>query len=138
MGTAASFLAPEAESPLALLRALAFWDGARAASPEERRALRYAAATAHRGDAPRPRAVYLALGAALAGEGEGDVEVWLDALSSTWARAGTMRAYAWARAEAARFRGDAEAASQWTTRYRTLSALAAAPEDAEIASVMGI
>jgi len=138
MGTAASFLAPEAESPLALQRALAFWDGARTASPEDRRAFRYAAATAHRGDAPRARSVYLAIGGTLLTEGEGDVEVWLDAFSATWARSGTMRAYAWARAEAARFRGDAQAASQWTARYRALSAIATTPADAEIASVLGI
>jgi hypothetical protein len=138
MATPSSWLAPDAESPLALDRALAFWDAARGAPPDQRRAIRYAAATAHRGDAPRARSAYLALGAQLLADGEGEVEVWLDAFSATAARAVTMRAYTWSRAEAARFRGDTEAASQWTRRYRTLVALAANPEDAEIAAVLGI
>ena len=129
---------PPPRAPPALAQALAFWDAARAAPPEERRALRYAAATAHRGDAPRARTAYLALAADLLHEGEGDVEVWLDAFSATAARELTLRAYAWARAEAARFRGDDDAASRWSLRYRTLARLAAAPGDAELAEALDL
>ncbi len=138
VATTASWLSPGAESSMAVAQALAFWDAARAAPPEERRAVRYAAASAHRGDAPRARSAYLALAAELLPEGEGDVEVWLDAFSATSARKITMRAYAWARAEAARFRGDTEAASQWTRRYRALVALASGPDDAELSAALGI
>jgi hypothetical protein len=138
IGTSASWLAPGAESATALMQALAFWDTALLAPPEEKRALRYVAATAHRGEAPRSLGVYLALAAGLLPPGEGDVEVWLDAFSATSARRGTMRAYMWARAQAARFRGDAESAARWTERYRSLVRVASPPENAEIAAVLGI
>jgi hypothetical protein len=138
MGTVASWLTPEAESPIALARALAAWESARRATSEEKRALRYAAFTDHRGDAPRALAPYLALAAELVPPGEGDVEIWLDAFSTTVARRTTMRAYTWARAEAARFRGDAEAAARWSNSYRTLARLASSPDDAELAAALGI
>jgi hypothetical protein len=145
IATPASWLAPSSEgwtgdagAPAAILRARAFWEAALTAPPEQRRAIRYAAARAHRGDAPRASSVYLALAADLLHEDEGDVEVWLDAFSATWSRRGTLRAYAWARAEAARFRGDAEAASQWTRRYRTLVSMAAVEDGAELAAALGI
>jgi hypothetical protein len=138
IATAQSWLGPGAESPGAVAQALALWDAARKASPPERRAIRYAAASAHRGEEPQARTAYLALAAELLPEGEGDVEVWLDAFSATSARRLTLRAYAWTRAEAARFRGDAEAASQWTRRYRALVQMAAAPDDAELTAALGI
>lgn len=138
IATSASWLGPGAESPAALDRALGAWAAARQASPEDKRALRYAAATRHRGDAPRALAPYLAIAAELLPRGEGDVEVWLDAFSSTVARRSTLRAYAWSRAEAARFRGDAEAAARWSKVYATLVQLAAAPGDAELAASLGI
>ena len=138
IATPSSWLAPAAESPAALARALGFWDAARRASPEERRAIRYAAFTAHRGDAPRAFPAYLALAGELLHPDEGDVEVWLDAFAATSSRRLTLRAYAWARAEAARFRGDAAAAARWAGRYHALAALAAGPGNAELAAVLGI
>jgi hypothetical protein len=138
IATPSSWLAPPAESPDALARALGFWDEARRAPADVRRAIRYAAATAHRGDAPRALAAYLTVAGQLLGPDEGDVEVWLDAFSATAARKVTMRAYAWARCEAARFRGDADAAGRWAARYRTLAQLAAVPEDAELTAALGI
>ncbi len=138
IATPASWLAPGAESPTALARALGFWDAARRASPEERRAIRYAAFTSHRGDAPRAFPVYLALAAELLHPDEGDVEVWLDAFAATSSRRISLRAYAWSRAEAARFRGDAAAAARWSARYHALVTLAAGPDDAELAAMIGI
>ncbi len=130
--------AGEATSPLVLGRALGFWDAARRASPEEKRALRYAVFADHRGDSPRAGSAYLALAAELLPAGEGDVEVWLDAFDATAARGRTLRAQAWTRAEAARFRGDAASASRWDERYRTLARLAATPDDAELCAALGI
>jgi hypothetical protein len=138
VATASSWLAAGAESPAAVAQALGFWEAARRAPPAERRAIRHAAAAAHRGEQPEARTAYLALAAELLPPGEGDVEVWLDAFSATAARRLTLRAYAWARAEAARFRGDAEAAAEWTRRHRALVQMAAAPDDAELTAALGI
>jgi hypothetical protein len=138
MATPSSWLGADAESRDALLRTLAFWDGARRAPAEDRRAMRYAALVQHRGDAPRARAPYLFLAGALLGEGEGDVEVWLDAFAATDSRAVGLRAYAWARAEAARFRGDGAAARKWSATYQALVKLAGGAENAELAGVMGL
>jgi hypothetical protein len=137
VGTAAAWLAPEAEGT-ALARALEFWEAARQAPPEALRALRYAAFRAHRGDAPRAPLPYLALGAGLLPPGEGDVEVWLDAFAATWSRRLSMRAYAWSRAEAARFRGDREAAGRWDARRRVLVYLATTKGNAELSAGLGI
>jgi hypothetical protein len=124
--------------PVALARALGFWDAARRAPPEERRADRYAAFTRHAGDAPRAFPAYLAVAAELLQPGEGDVEVWLDAFAATSSRKLTLRAYAWARGEAARFRGDATAAARWAERYGALVKKAAGPGAAELAAALGI
>jgi hypothetical protein len=137
-GTAASWLLPEAEGPALLDRALGFWDAARRASPDERRAIRYASIVGHRGDAPRARVAHLALAGELVAAGEGDVEVWLDALTATDTRRGTLRSYAWTRAEAARWRGDAASAARWDERRRALVKLAAQPDHAELAGALGI
>jgi hypothetical protein len=136
--TPGSWLEPAAEGPDALARALAAWASARAASPEDRRALRYAAFRHHAGDAPGALAPYLLLGGELLPPGDGDVEVWLDAFAVTTSRGITLRAYAWARAEAARFRGDTAAAARWSERYRALVTLAAPAENAELAAALGI
>ena len=138
MATPATWLAPEAESREALSQTLAFWDGARRAPPEERRATRYAAVVQHVGDAPRARAPYWVLAGALLGAGEGQVEVWLDAFSATDGRGMGMRGYAWTRAEAARWRGDEAAAQRWAATYQALVKLARGAGDAELAAVMGL
>lgn len=121
----------------ALSVALARWDAARAAPPDERRALRYAALQ-RRGDAPPALIAYLSVGAELLGPGEGDVEAWLDALLAFDARRFSYRQHAFARAEAARWRGDAEAAALWRGRYEALRVLATDPRRAEIARYLGI
>lgn len=138
MATPMTWLAPEAEGREPLQQALAFWDGARRAPGEERRAMRYAAVVHHAGDAPRARAPYLRLASALLGAGEGDPEVWLDAFSATDSRALGMRAYAWVRMETARFRGDAVAAKRWSATHDALRTLAGPPEDAALAAALGL
>jgi hypothetical protein len=136
-GRASSWLVPEAEAATPLGRALAFWDAAVAASPEQRRALRYAALD-HRGDAPLATAAYYAVAAQLLKPSEGDVEIWLDVFSATDARRLPLRSYAWIRAESARFRGDPASAARWTGRLRALTALIADPARAELARYLGL
>ncbi len=136
-GRPTSWLLPEAEAAMPLGRALAFWDAAAAASPEQRRALRYAA-LGHRGDAPLATAAYYAVAAELLKPSEGDVEIWLDVFGSMDARRLPLRSYAWIRAEAARFRGDPASAARWTTRLHALTALTADPGRAEIARYLGL
>jgi hypothetical protein len=138
MATPTSWLDAPAESPDALARALSHWAAARRASPEDRRAVRYAAFARHAGEAPRSWAPYLLLAGDLLAPGEGDVEVWLDAFSATASRSIPMRAYAWARMEAARMRGDAAAAAAWKKRYDALCALASPADNMEMAAALGI
>lgn len=138
MDAPGAWLDPAAEGPAPLAQALDFWAAARAASGEERRALRYAILRRHAGDTARARAPYLLLAGELLPAGDGDVEIWLDAFSATAARGTTMRAHAWARAEAARMRGDAPAAAAWSKRYRVLVDLAGPDENAEIAAALGL
>ncbi|WP_437680592.1 hypothetical protein [Sorangium sp. So ce131] len=120
----------------ALARALAAWSAARDAPPAERRALRYAALR-RRGDAPRALVPYAALAAQLLG-GDGDAEVWLDAFLALDAMRFSLRHTTFARAEAARWRGDAESAAAWQRRYEALRAVASDPTRAEIAWYLGI
>ena len=136
-GRPTSWLLPEAEAAAPLGRALAFWDAAAAAPPEQRCALRYAALD-HRGDAPLATAAYYAVAADLLKPSEGDVEIWLDVFGSMDARRLPLRSYAWIRAEAARYRGDPASAARWTTRLHALAALTADPERAEIARYLGL
>ena len=136
-GRPTSWLVPEAEAATPLGRALAFWSAATAASPEQRRALRYAAID-HRGDAPLAAAAYYAVAAELLKPEEGDVEVWLDVFTATDARRLPLRSYAWIRAESARYRGDAASATRWTTRLRAITAVTADPTRAEIARYLGL
>lgn len=138
MGTPAAWLDAAAEGPGAFADALAFWDAATRAPADQRRAARYLLVDRHAGDVPRARVMQLHLASALLAPGEGDVEVWLDAFGAVSSRGTTMRAYAWARAEAARLRGDGSAAARWTARYAALVKLAAPAEDAEIAAALGI
>ena len=119
----------------ALDRALEGWRAALAAPPEVRRALRYAVLQ-RRGDAPLDAfAAYLTLGGELA-RGEADVEIWLDAFGVFDARRTSLRAYAWARAQAARWRGDADAAARWEARVRALAKAAADPKHGELAAIL--
>lgn len=136
-GRASSWLVPEAEAATPLGHALAFWNAARAASPEQRRAFRYAALD-HRGDAPLATAAYYAVAAELLTPSEGDVEIWLDVFSATDARRLPLRSYAWIRAESARYRGDPASAARWTVRLRALTAITADPARAEIARYLGL
>jgi hypothetical protein len=121
----------------ALSRALATWSAARDAPPPARRALRYAALR-RRGDAPPALVPYAALSAQLLGDGEGDPEVWLDAFLALDASRFALRRYAFARAEAARWRGDEGSAAAWQRRYDALRAVASDPDRAEIARYLGI
>ncbi|WP_437959721.1 hypothetical protein WME76_08775 [Sorangium sp. So ce119] len=121
----------------ALSRALAAWSAARDAPPTTRRALRYAALR-RRGDAPPALVPYAALAAQLLGDGEGDVEVWLDALLAIDAARFSLRHYTFARAEAARWRGDDSSAAAWQRRHDALRAVAADPTRAEIARYLGL
>jgi hypothetical protein len=138
LATPSSWLEAPAESMDAFASALAFWDAARRAPGPERRALRYAVVEPHAGDAPPALAVHLAIAAELLAPDEGDVEVWLDAVGATSGHGVPMRGYAFARMEAARFRGDDAAAARWSSRYRALVKLAAPAEDAELCAVLGI
>ena len=127
---------------------LARWEGALGASAEERRALRFAALR-RRGDAPPWLWAYLVVGgellevAARGGEGrapagEGDAEIWRDALLALDARRFSLREMAFARARAARSRGDVESAAVWQQRFEALRAVAADPARAEIARFLGL
>ncbi|XXX80534.1 hypothetical protein WMF30_17375 [Sorangium sp. So ce134] len=121
----------------AFARALAAWSAARDAPPPTRRALRYAALR-RRGDAPPALVPYAALAAQLLGEGEGDAEVWLDAFLALDAPRFSLRHTAFARAEAARWRGDEGSAAAWQRRYEALRAVASDPARAEIARHLGL
>lgn len=105
-------------------RALAPWVGLAEAGPELRRAGRWAAMRS-RGDAPPWLALHAHLASRLLQPTEGDVEVWLDALLALDERRFSLRSYAFARAEAARMRGDMATAATWDGRFRTLCKLAA-------------
>jgi hypothetical protein len=56
-----------------------------------------------------------------------EVEPWLDAFYALDAQGTSLRAYCWARGQAARWRGDGAAASLWLERYRALERLANDP-----------
>lgn len=105
-------------------QALAPWVSFAAADPPMRRASRWAAMRM-RGDAPPWLAVHLLLASRLLDSAEGDLEIWLDALLALDQRRFSLRSYAFARAEAARMRGDMTAATTWDERFRKLCKLAA-------------
>lgn len=103
---------------------LAPWIGLSEADPNIRRAGRWAAIKS-RGDAPPWLSVHLLLASRLLKADEGDMEVFFDALIALDQRRYSLRAYAFARAEAARMRGDMATAAKWDERFRTLCKLAA-------------
>lgn len=130
-------LKPESIDPTRLSLALVRWDAARRAPSEEQRALRYAA-MAHRGDIPFAYPAYLVIAGELLRDGDGDRETWLDAITDFDPDMMTFRAYAFARAQAARWRGDAKAADLWWGRYVTLREIVSDPANAELARFVGI
>lgn len=103
---------------------LAPWIGLSGADANTRRAGRWAAIKS-RGDAPPWLSVHLLLASRLLKPEEGDMEVWLDALLALDQRRYSLRSQAFARAEAARMRGDMTTAAKWDERFRTLCKLAA-------------
>lgn len=103
---------------------LAPWTGLSTADANMRRAGRWAAIKS-RGDAPPWLSVHLLLASRLLHKDEGDMEVWFDALLALDQRRYSLRSYAFARAEAARMRGDMATAAKWDERFRTLCKLAA-------------
>lgn len=124
-------------------RALDDWERALHASEAERRAFRYALLE-RRGDAPPMLVPYLFAASRLLESDAGDrasgaaVETWLDALIAHDLGAFTLREHAWSRAEAARWRGDAEDAKRWDDRLRVLRRLAADPMTTEIAAFLNL
>lgn len=115
---------------------LGVWSAARAAGDAEKRAYRYAFLR-HRGDMPDALVPYLAVAGEIAGDG-GDPEIWLDAVMATDAPRFSMRAYAWARAQAARARGDRKLFAEWMQRLTALSKIAGDADRADLARFLGI
>jgi hypothetical protein len=126
---------PDAPSGSALRETLQAWSQAMTSSPDERRAFRYGALN-QRGDAPNARPAYLAMTARTLPAAEGDTEVWLDAFDAIDARRVSLRARAFSRAEAARWRGDAASAATWRARFKALTVLALDPTHAELAAFL--
>jgi hypothetical protein len=105
-------------------RALAPWVSLATADPTLRRAGRWAALRS-RGDVPPWLSVHAFLASRLVEPSDGEPEVWLDALLAFDQRRFSLRSYAFARAEAARMRGDTATAAIWDGRFRTLCKVAA-------------
>jgi hypothetical protein len=119
---------------------LAMWENAPWLSPEDRRNLRVSEAYFHMStplsndqSAPVRGAVLYLMGETAAGEG--DVDVWLDALERISTPA---RLYFMDRATAATMRGDEAAAKSWRTRSAHWSALVHDDATAVLASVAGL
>lgn len=123
------------DSPLS--RALALWSTAREAPAKEQLAYRYALLRT-RGDAPGALVPHMTLATQLLEGGQGDPEVWLDALYAIDARRFSYRMYTWARAQAARWCGDEPRAKLWTQRNELLRSIASDPARAELARYLGI
>lgn len=114
---------------------LAAWEAALALPEAEQRSARHLALS-QRGDAPRALLPYLVLVARLAGDN--DAEVWLDAMTSADARRFSLRAYAFARSQAAYARGAADVGATWRAHERALAQVAAHPDKLEIAAYLGL
>jgi hypothetical protein len=113
-----------------LRQTLETWRRWIAAEGSARIAQRYAAYRG-RGDAPEARVAHLFIAGLLA-DSPGQIEPWLDAFYALDATKLSLRGYAWARAGAAQWRGDATAARLWLKRYRTLERWAQDPANAEL------
>jgi hypothetical protein len=123
----------------ALETTMAAWGGALSSSSEIRRAFRYRVLD-RRGDAPAFILPYLIASARLLDDeaSAAGVETWLDTASAIDARRLRLRSYLWARAEAAKIRGDDLHAEIWRDRLAKLRELAAREEDAEMAAFLRI
>lgn len=128
---------PDAPSRAALRETLAAWALGRASSRERRRAFRHDALN-RRGDAPSARSAYLAVAASLLPATEGDTELWLDAFDAVDARRVSLRARAFSRAEAARWRGDVASEAAWRQRLQALASIATDPARAELIAFLGL
>jgi hypothetical protein len=136
LGTGSPWVHADLERVGTLDRALSMWAAAREAKAPDRLAIRHALLS-HRTDTPpRSRVAYLATAAGLLAAGEGDVEIWLDAFDAFDVRRAPLRTVAWTRAEAARWRGDVEAAKRWSERYAKLCTWTA--EQPELAGILGL
>lgn len=115
-------------------RTFSAWRAALGASSEQRRAFRYELFE-HRGDAPAFILPFLVASARLLDDDTSSlgVETWLDTASAIDGRRLRLRSYAWARAEAARIRGDEIHARVWSERLARLRELAEDAENAEMA-----
>jgi hypothetical protein len=126
---------PDAPSRSALRETLQAWSQGVTSASAQQRALRYEALS-QRGDAPSARTAYLAVAARIVPPTEGDTDLWLDAFDVIDARRVSLRARAFSRAEAARWRGDAKSAAAWRARFKALAALAADPRRAELVAFL--
>ena len=76
--------------------------------------------------------------ASLLASSSAELEPWLDALTGPEMRRHSLRSWAFARAGAAKRRGDRAAATVWWKRYRGLVALARNPATAELYLFLGL
>jgi len=133
---------PDSDVPVAVREldrqaAQAVWRAWVQDSAAERRAHRYAAFRRGRGDAPDACVPHLVLGGLLV-DSPDQVETWLDAFYAIDAGRMSLRAYSWARAQAARWRADDPAYRLWLERYRALERLANDPVNAELYQELGL
>jgi hypothetical protein len=121
-------------APDAIAATLGAIRAARGASDEERRAFRYTFASL-RGDAPALLVPYALAAGDLLGPGASHAaaETWLDGALAREARRLPLRTIAFARAVAARARGDADSAALWEERLAVLRAVVANPSTLEAA-----
>ena len=122
------------QAALAQDQAFDIWQAALGASSERRRAFRYELLD-RRGDAPALILPFLVAAGRLLDDDASStsVETWLDVASALDARKLRLRSYAWARAEAARIRGDEAYARLWSERLAKLRELAEDDERMEMA-----
>lgn len=117
-------------------RLLDVWRAWLGDGPEARRAHRYQAFR-QRGDETYALTAQWTVAGGLLDQ-PAEVEVWLDAYGSLAARHRGLRAYAWSRAQAARWRGDAQAAETWLHRFRAQQRWAHDSTHAELFQELGL
>jgi hypothetical protein len=129
-----------AERASELERLLAVWQRWLASPATEMRAARYRLHR-HRGDAPEALAAFVYAAALLADDGittAEAAEVWLDAVLAVDFDRFSLRGIAWARAEAARWRGALDIEARWRERYRALARATEDPARAELLQIVGL